>query len=76
MRTVGPRPLPASPDRDERAHRLTEPPRLGSIFNDKATDRDKGVFRFDAVKVVVADLDEEEREQLRGELRELLGVLG
>ncbi len=40
-----------------RAHRPTERPRLGSIFNDKATDRDKGVFRFDAVKVVIADLD-------------------
>jgi len=28
------------------------------------------------VKVVVAELDEQEREQLRGELRELLEVLG
>ena len=57
-------------------HKPTTPPRLGSIFNDKATDRGKGVFRFDAVKVVVADLDDGEREQLRGELRELLAALG
>jgi len=54
----------------------TTPPCLGSIFNDKATDRSKGVFRFDAVKVVVAELDDGEREQLRGELRELLVALG
>ncbi len=42
----------------------------------KATDRSKGVFRFDAVKVVVGDLDEQERQQLRGELQELHEALG
>jgi len=59
-----------------KAHKPATPPRLGSIFNNKASDRARGVFRFDAVKVVVAELDEQEREQLRGELRELLEVLG
>jgi len=34
------------------------------------------VYHFDAVKVVVSELDEQEREQLKGELRELLEVLG
>ena len=58
------------------AHKPGSPPRLGSIFNGKATDKAKGVFRFDAVKVVVAELDEGEREQLRGELQELLVALG
>jgi ParB/RepB/Spo0J family partition protein len=59
-----------------RAHKPTTPPPLGSIFNDKATDRAKGIFRFDAVKVVVADLDNQERKQLRAELEELLAALG
>ncbi len=49
---------------------------LGSIFNDKATDKAAGVFRFDAVKVVVADLDERDRARLRAELEELLAALG
>jgi hypothetical protein len=34
------------------------------------------VFRFDAVKVVVGELDEQERQQLRGELEALLEALG
>jgi len=51
-----------------KAYKPITPPRLGSIFNDKASDRARGVFRFDAVKVVVAELDEQEREQLRGSL--------
>ena len=59
-----------------RAHKPTTPPRLGSIFNDTATDRAHGVFRFDAVKVVVTDLDEQERAQLRAELQELMDALG
>jgi len=59
-----------------KAHKPVGRPRLGSIFGDTATDRDKGEYRFDAVKVVVSELDEQEREQLRGELRELLEVLG
>jgi len=58
------------------AHKPAGRPRLGSIFSDTATDRAKGVYRFDAVKVVVAELDKQEREQLRGELRELLELLG
>ncbi len=58
-----------------RAYRPTTRLRLGSIFNESATDKAGGVFRFDAVKVVVAQLDEQEREQLRGELRELLDAL-
>jgi hypothetical protein len=59
-----------------RAHKPTTPPPLGSIFNDKATDVAKGVFRFDAVKVVVADLDEQERARLCTELSALLQALG
>jgi ParB/RepB/Spo0J family partition protein len=59
-----------------RACRPPEPPRLRTIFNDKATDKAKGVFRFDAVKVVVSELDEGERAQLQGELTELLEALG
>jgi len=59
-----------------RAYRPTTKPRLGSIFNESATDKSGGVFRFDAVKVVVADLDAQEREQLLGELQELMEALG
>lgn len=59
-----------------RAHKPKGRPRLGSIFNDKATDRAEGVYRLDAVKIVPAELDEQEREQLRGELMELLKALG
>jgi ParB/RepB/Spo0J family partition protein len=59
-----------------RAHKSAEAPRLGSIFNDKACDREKGVYRLDAVKVVIPDLDEQERMQLKAELEELLAALG
>ncbi len=59
-----------------KVHKPSTPPRLGSIFNDKATDKAKGVFRFDAVKVVVEELDDRERKQLRAELEELLAALG
>ncbi len=58
------------------ACRPTSRPRLGSIFNESTTDRERGVFRFDAVKVVVGELDEQERQQLRGELEALLEALG
>jgi ParB/RepB/Spo0J family partition protein len=56
-------------------YRPAGPPKIGSIFNDQATDRANGVYRFDAVKVVIAQLDQQEREQLRSELRELLRAL-
>ncbi len=59
-----------------RAHRPTGPEPLGSIFNAAATDRAQGIFRFDAVKVVIAELNEADRAQLRAELQELLGALG
>jgi hypothetical protein len=58
-----------------RAHKPTHR-RLGSIFNENATDKARGVFRLDAVKVVVADLDDQDRQQLRAELTELLEALG
>lgn len=59
-----------------RAHKPQGRPPLGSIFNEAATDKTKGVFRFESVKVVVAELTEEERARLRSELQALLGVLG
>ena len=58
------------------ARKPTTRPRLGSIFNETSTDRGRRVCRLDAVKITVDDLDEQEREQLRNELRELLWVLG
>jgi ParB/RepB/Spo0J family partition protein len=60
-------------------HKALEPatrPRLGSIFNDRATHPDKRVYRLDAVKIDLDELDEQERTQLRGELQELLEALG
>jgi len=48
---------------------------LGSVFNATATDKAAGVYRFDAVKVVIADLDENDRAQLRAELEEQRAAL-
>ncbi len=47
------------------AHRPPGPEPLGSICNPTDTEKQGGVFRFRAVKVVVAELGEEDREQLR-----------
>ncbi len=58
-----------------KVHKVAGQPRLGSIYNERATDKSKGVFRLDAVKVVIAELDKQERDQLRGELTELIKAL-
>lgn len=49
---------------------------MGSIFNSASTDRAAGVFRLAPVKVVPADLGEEDRKRLKAELKELLKALG
>ena len=59
-----------------RAFRPTEPPPLGSMFNEQATDKARSVFRLDAIRIVVAELDEQECARLRGELEELIAALG
>ncbi len=57
------------------AHRAPGPAALGSIFEKARTDRERGVFRLRAVKIVPDELSEDDREQLRDELRGMLELL-
>jgi hypothetical protein len=59
-----------------KAHKPTGPAPLGSIFNEGSSDKENGVFRLAPVKVVVADLGDEDKEQLKAELAELMEALG
>ena len=58
-----------------RAHRPSEPEPLGSIFEKERTDRERGVFRLRALKIVTEELGEDERARLCAELRGMLEVL-
>lgn len=57
-------------------HRPTEPVPIGSIFNDGATDKGSGVYRLAPVKIVVSDLDDQEKQRLKAELAEVMEALG
>jgi len=59
-----------------KAHRVEGPRGLGSIFNRKGTAADDGVFRLMPLTVRVADLSDDDRASLRGELEGLLRALG
>lgn len=48
---------------------------LGPIFNQATTNKENVIFRFDAVKVVVSELDDADREHLLAEHEELIAAL-
>ncbi len=56
-------------------HRRRGPPKRRSIFDEKVTDREAGVFRLRSVKLEVEELSAEDKALLREELEELLRVL-
>ena len=57
------------------AHRTPGPEPLGSIFEKDRTDRERGVFRLRALKIVTEELGDDDREQLCQELRGMLELL-
>jgi len=59
-----------------KAHKAPGRAPLGSIFNPGATEREKGIYRLQPVKLDVAALGDEDKAKLRAELEELLGALG
>ena len=58
------------------AYKPDAAPGFTSLFQERGTDEDAGVYRFSPVRVVISKLSDEEKAELKGELEMLLEKLG